>query len=115
MIHYQVMIWCIETIIQCWEQEVEKQTLMKGHQCYKTPDNSEVTLRHAVVVVSVSTYTYQQRIHKYCDYHYWWTAVEWYLTDQVNSDLVFKKPATHALFYVKIWMTIDKPSTAEVD
>ena len=29
MIHYQVTIWWIETIIQCWEYEVEIQTLMR--------------------------------------------------------------------------------------
>ena len=65
----------IETMIQCWEQEVEKQTLVKGHLCYTTRDNAEVTLRHAVVVVTVSTQTHQPCIHKYFDFHSWWTAV----------------------------------------
>ena len=55
MIHYQVMIWWIEKMIQCWEYEVEKQTFMKGHSCYKTRDNAQVTLQHVVVVVTVST------------------------------------------------------------
>ena len=49
------MIWWIETMIQCWEQEVEIQTLMKGHPCYTTRDDAEVTLQHIVVVVLVST------------------------------------------------------------
>ena len=44
MIHYQVMIWWIERIIKCWEYEVNIQTLMKGHSCYTTRDNAEVTL-----------------------------------------------------------------------
>ena len=39
----------------------------------------------------------------------------WYLTDQVNSDQVLKKLATHELFYLKIWMYVDKPSTDEMD
>ena len=55
MIHYTVMIWWIETMIQCWEYEVEIKTLMKVHLCYTTSDNDEVTLRHAVVVVPMST------------------------------------------------------------
>ena len=55
MINYPLMIWWIETIIQCWEYELEIQTLMKGESCYTTHDNAEVTLRHAVVVVPVST------------------------------------------------------------
>ena len=55
MIHYEVMIWWIETMIQCWEYEVEIQTLMKGHSCYTTRDNSEVTLQNVVFVVPVST------------------------------------------------------------
>ena len=29
--------------------------LMKGHSCYTTSDNTEVTLRNTVVVVLVST------------------------------------------------------------
>ena len=33
----------------------EIQILMKVHSCYTTRDNAEVTLRHAVVVVPVST------------------------------------------------------------
>ena len=88
---------------------------MKGHLCYTTRDNSEVTLQHAVVVVPVSTYTHQPYIYKYCDLHYWWTAVEWYLKDQVKSNWVLKKLATHFLCYVKIWITVDKPRTAEVE
>ena len=75
MIRYQVMIWCIETMIKCWEQDVDIQILMKCHSCYKTRDNAEVTLRHAVVVVPVSTQINQPCIHKYWDFHYWWTAV----------------------------------------
>ena len=55
MIHYQVIIWWIEKMIQCWEYEVEIQTLMKGHLCYTTRDNAQVTLRHVVVIVPVST------------------------------------------------------------
>ena len=93
---------------------MEIQTLMKGHLCYITRDNAEVTLHNVVVVVPVSTYTHQPCIHKYCDFHYWWTAVAWHLTDQVKSDLVLKKLATNELCYVKIWITIDKNRTAEV-
>ena len=115
MIHYQVMIWWIETMIQCWEQEVEIQTLMKVHVCYTTRDNAEVTLRHVVVVVPLSTQTHQPCIHKYCDFHYWWTAVAWYLMDQVKSYRVLKKLTTHALCYVKIWMNVDELSTADMD
>ena len=55
MIHYPVIIWWIETMIQCWEYEVDIQTLMKGHSCYTNRDNAEVTLWHAVAVVPVST------------------------------------------------------------
>ena len=33
-----------------------KQTLMKGHLCYTTRDNAQVTLQHVVLVVPVSTY-----------------------------------------------------------
>ena len=91
------------------------QTLMKVRLCYTTRDNAEVTLRNDVVVVPVLTYTYQPFIHKYCDFRYWWAAVAWYLKDQVKSDRLFKKLATHALCYVKIWMTLDKPRTSEVD
>ena len=47
------MIWFIEAMIQCWEYEVEIQTLMKVRSCYTNRDNSEVTLRHAVVVEPV--------------------------------------------------------------
>ena len=36
---------------------MEIQTLMKGHSCYTTCDNAQVTLRHVVVVVPVSTLT----------------------------------------------------------
>ena len=39
---------------------------MKGHLCYTTRDNAQVTLQHAVVVVPVSTYTHKICIHKYC-------------------------------------------------
>ena len=88
---------------------------MKGHSCYTTCGNSEVTLRHDVVVVPVSTYTHKPCIHKYCDFHSWWTAVAWYLTDKVKSDQVLKNLATHALCYVKIWTTVEKPSTYELD
>ena len=94
---------------------MEIQTLMKVHSCYITRDNAEVTLRHVVVVVPVSTLTHQPCIHKYCDFHHWWTMVVWYLTDQVKSDRVLKKLATHALCYVKSWMTVDEPRTAELD
>ena len=94
---------------------MEIQTLMKVHSCYTTHDNSEVTLQHAAVVEQVSTYKHQLCIHKYCDFHYWWTAVAWYLTDQVKSNKVLKKLETHALCYVKIWMTVDEPRTAELD
>ena len=100
MIHHPVMIWSIETMIKCWEQEVEIQTLMKGHSCYTTRNNYEVTLRHAVVSVFVSIQTHQPCIHKYCDFHSWWTAV--YLTDQVKSDQVLKKLVTLAFCSVKI-------------
>ena len=55
MIHYLVMIWWNETIIQCWEQEVEIQTVMKSYYFYKNRDNAEATLRNDVVVVPVST------------------------------------------------------------
>ena len=34
---------------------MEIQTCMKGHSCYTACDNVEVTLWHAVVVVTVST------------------------------------------------------------
>ena len=44
-----------------------------------------------------------------------WTAVAWYLTDQVNSKQVFKKLATLVLCYVKSLMTVDKLRTSEVD
>ena len=83
------------------------QKLMKGHFCYKTCDSSEVTLRHTVVVVPVSTYTHQLCIHKYCDFHYWWMAVSWYLTDQVKSDQVSKKIVTHVLCSMKSCMNVD--------
>ena len=45
----------VETMVQYWEYEVEIQTLMKDHLFYKTCDNSEVILRHAVVIVLVLT------------------------------------------------------------
>ena len=88
---------------------------MKGHSCYTTRDNSEVTLGNAVVVVTVSTYIHQPCIHKYIYFHYWWTVVTWYLMDEVNSDQVLKKLATLALCSVKIWMAVYKLRTAEVD
>ena len=88
---------------------------MKGHSCYTTSDNAQVTLRHVVVVVPVSNYTHQPCIHKYRDFHYWWTAVAWYLTDQAKSDKALKNLETTALCYVKICMTVDKQRTAEVD
>ena len=76
---------------------MEKQTLMKGHSCYTTRDNYEVTLRNVVVVVPVSNYIHQPCIHKYSDFHRWLVVVAWYLTDQEKSDWVLKKLATHAL------------------
>ena len=76
---------------------------------------AEVTLRHAVVVVTVPNWTHQPCIHKYCDSHSWWAAVAWYLTDQVKSKRVLKKLATHELCYVKSWMNVDKTRTAELD
>ena len=42
--------------------------LMKGSLCYKTGDNYEVTLQHAVVFMPVSIYTHPQCIHTYCDF-----------------------------------------------
>ena len=54
MINYVVMIWWIETMIQCWEYEVEIQKLMKGHLCYTTRDNDEVKVHHAIVIMPVS-------------------------------------------------------------
>ena len=87
---------------------------MKGHFCYTTRDNAEVKLKHDVVVVPVSTKIHQPCIHKYCDFHSWWTALAWYLTDQVNSNQVLKKLATLALCSVKIWMAVVEQRTAEV-
>ena len=83
---------------------------MKCHLCYTTCDNAEVILRNAVVV-----YTHQPCINKYYDSRSWWTAVEWYLTDQVKSNQVLKNLATCALCYMKTWMNVDKLRTAEVD
>ena len=94
---------------------MEIQTFMKGLSCYTIHDNSEVILRHAVVVVPVSTHTHQPCIHKYCNFHYWWTAVAWYLTDQVNPEQVLKNLATHELCYVKRWKIVEETKTAEVD
>ena len=88
---------------------------MKGRLCYTTRDNSEVKLQHAVVVVPVSTQTHQPCMHKYCNFRSWWTDVAWYLTDKVKSERVLKKLATHALYYVKIWMSVDEPRTAKLD
>ena len=93
---------------------MEIQTFMKGRLCYTTSDNAEVTLRHAVFILLVSAYTHQLCIHKYLDFQYWWTAVAWYLTDEVKSNRILKKLVTHVLFYVKSWMTVDKPRTAEL-
>ena len=101
MIYYPMMIWWIETMIQCWEQEVVIQTLMKIHFCYTNRDNYEVKLQHAIVVVPVETYTHQPCIHKCCNFHSWLMAVAWYLTYKVKSDQVLKKLATLALCYVK--------------
>ena len=81
--------------------------MMKGHSCYTTCDNTELTLQNDVVVVPVSYYTHQTCIHKYCDLHSWLTAVEWYLTDQMKSERLLKNIATHMLCYVKSWMTVD--------
>ena len=91
------------------------QTLIKGFSCYTTCDNAEVTLRHDVVFVPVSTYTHQPCIHKYCSFHSWWKAVACYFTDQVKSDQVMKKLANHAFCYLKIWVTVDEPGKSEVD
>ena len=88
---------------------------MMGCQCYTTSDNAEVTLWYAVVVVPVSTQTNPPCIHKYCDFRSWWTAVAWYLTDQLKSDQVLNKVVTMYLCSVNIWMTVDEPRTAEVD
>ena len=88
---------------------------MKGHSCYTTIDNAEVTLQYDVVLVTVSTQTHQPCIHKYCDFHSWWTAVAQYFTDQVKSDQVLKKLATLALCSMKIWITVDEPRTTGVD
>ena len=88
---------------------------MKGHSCYTNCDNAEVTLCYDVVVVPMSTQTHPPCIHKYCDFRSWWTAVTWYLIDQLKSDQVSKELVTLELCYVKIWMTVDKPRTAEVD
>ena len=94
---------------------MEIQKFMKGRSCYTTRDNDEVTLRHYVVVVPVLNYTHQPCINKYYDSRSWWTAVEWYLTDQLKSNQVLKNLATLELCYVKSWMTFDKPSISEVD
>ena len=88
---------------------------MKGHLCYKTRDNAEVTLRHSVVVVPVSTKTQQPCIHKYCDFHSCWTSAKRYFIDQVKSVQVLKNLATLALCSVKSWITVDKPRIAKVD
>ena len=94
---------------------MEIKKLMKGHSCYTACDNAEVTLRHTVVVFPVSTYTHQPCIHKYFNFHYWWTAVVWYLKDQVKSYQVLKKLVNHALCYVNSWMTVEKPRKSELD
>ena len=41
--------------------------------------------------------------------------VAWYLTYQLKSHQVLKKLATLSLCSVKIWMTVDKTRTSEVD
>ena len=87
---------------------------MKGHLCYTTRYNSGVTLRYDVVVFLVLTWTHEPCINKYCDFHYWWMAVAWYLTYQVKSNGVLKNIATHALCYVKICMTVEKECTYDV-
>ena len=111
----QIMIhWCIEKMIQYWELEVEIQTLMKGHLCYTTRDNAELTLPHAISVVSVSKQTHQPCIHKYCDFHYWWTAVTWYSTYQEKSNQLLKKLVNMSLCSVKRLVIFDKPRTSEV-
>ena len=38
----------------------------------------------------------------------------WYFMDQVKSDQVLKKLETHELCYVKSWMTVDEPRTADM-
>ena len=91
------------------------QTFRRARYCYTTRDNSEVTLRHAVVVVPVSTYTHQLCIHTYCDFRFWWMAVAWYLMDQVKYYWVLEKLATSVLCYVKSWMNVEKLRTADVD
>ena len=115
IIHYQVMIQWIETMIKCWEYDVEIQTLMNCHSCYKTCDNAKVTLQHAVDVVPVSVQTHEPCIHKYCDFQSCWTAVAGYLTNEVKSDQVLKNIATMQLCSVKIWINVDKPRKVEVD
>ena len=55
MIHYPVMIRWIDAIIQCWQYEVEIQTLIKNNSVYTTRDNAEVELHDAVSFVLVST------------------------------------------------------------
>ena len=86
---------------------MEIQTLMKGRSCYTTRDNSEVTLWHSTFVVPVSHLTHPPCIHKYCDLISWWTAVAWYLMDQLKSDQVYKKLVTWTLCYVNSWMTVE--------
>ena len=87
---------------------------MKGNLCYTTRDNAKVTLQRAVVFFLVSTYTHQPCIHKYFDFHAWWTVVAWYFKYQVKSEQLLKKLATLALFSVKSRMTVDEPRIAEV-
>ena len=43
-------IWLIETMIQCWEKEVEIKTFMKCRSFYTTHDNAEVKFCNTVVV-----------------------------------------------------------------
>ena len=94
---------------------MEIQTLMKGYSCYTAFDNAKLTLRQDAVVVPMSTYTHQLCIHKYCDLHYWWTVVAWYLTDQVKYDQVLEELADLALCSVKSWINVNEPKISEVD
>ena len=79
---------------------MEIQTFMKGRSCYTNRDNTEVKLWHDAVVVPVSTWIHSPYIHKYCDFHSWWTAVELYLIDQLKSDQVSKNLVTQSLTHL---------------
>ena len=39
----------------------------------------------------------------------------WYLKYQLKSDQLLKKLVTLGLCYVKIWINVDEPRTAELD